>query len=144
MRIIQHVAISRKAIRTDELLTREASRWARVVDYPLPDEYEGLYSPAKGLILLDPHLSPVQRRCVLAHEISHARHRDTGCKTDKWTERRADIEAARLLITPFEYAACEQLYEGNTLMIARELEVTPWLIDAYRNWLHDQPNMIIQ
>lgn len=56
----------------------EASRWARVAEQPLPGGYEGFYAPGLDLIVLDSRLTDVQRRCVLAHEISHARHMDTG------------------------------------------------------------------
>ena len=61
----------------------EASRWARVAEQPLPVGYEGFYTPGLYLIVLDSRLTDVQRRCVLAHEISHARHRDAGCRCDR-------------------------------------------------------------
>lgn len=107
-------------------LLMEASRWARVAEQPLPVGYEGFYAPGLDLIVLDSRLTDVQRRCVLAHEISHARHRDTGCRCDRWTERRADIEAAAMLISPLEYVYAESVHEGNTIGMARELNVLPW------------------
>ncbi len=61
-------------------LLMEASRWARVAEQKLPSGYEGFYAPGLDLIVLDSRLTDVQRRCVLAHEISHARHMDTGCR----------------------------------------------------------------
>ncbi|RYQ36071.1 ImmA/IrrE family metallo-endopeptidase [Bifidobacterium pseudolongum] len=115
-----------------------------MVDYPLPGDYEGLYAPAKDLILLDVRLSPVQRRCVLAHEISHAKHRDLGCRCDRWTERRADMEASALLIDPLEYAFAESVYGQNVHGIAVELGVMPWVVGAYREWLHDHGTLVIQ
>jgi hypothetical protein len=78
----------------------EASRWARVAEQPLPVGYEGFYAPGLDLIVLDSRLTDVQRRCVLAHEISHARHMDAGCRVDKWVERRADQEAGVTPIRP--------------------------------------------
>lgn len=120
-------------------LLHEATRWARVVDYPLPYGYEGVYEAATNLIVLDVRLTDIQRRCVLAHEISHARHRDIGCQTDKWTERRADMEAAKLLIDPVEYAMAESIYGSNSHGIAVELNVMPWVVIAFRSWLHDNP-----
>lgn len=121
----------------------EASRWARVAEQPLPVGYEGFYAPGLDLIVLDSRLTDVQRRCVLAHEISHARHRDAGCHVDKWVERRADREAAMMLIDPMEYAYAEAVYEGNAAGMARELNVLPWVISAYRERLHDDPNLAV-
>lgn len=100
--------------------------------------------PRFNIIILDRRLSPVQRRCVLAHEISHARHRDTACEHGGVMEARADMEAARMLLSVVAYAAAEQVYDGNTHMMALELGVMPWVIDAYREWLHDNPNMAVQ
>lgn len=105
---------------------------------------QGAYLPQQGVILLDHRLSGVQRRCVLAHEISHARHMDAGCRVDKWVERRADQEAAKMLIDPMDYAYAEAVYEGNVMGMARELNVLPWVISAYREWLHDNPYLVMQ
>ncbi len=122
----------------------EASRWARVAEHPLPHGYEGVYAPSLNLIILDTRLTEVQRRCVLAHEISHARHHDAGCRCDRWAERRADMEAAVMLISPLEYAYAEAVYEGNILGMARELNVLPWAIEAFRERLHDDPSLVVQ
>lgn len=105
---------------------------------------QGVYIRKKNLILLDTRLYGTQRRCVLAHEISHARHRDGGCQCDRWTERRANIEASAMLINPMEYAMAESIYEGNVMGIARELNVMPWVVQAYRERLHDDPCLIVQ
>ncbi|MDE5640896.1 MAG: ImmA/IrrE family metallo-endopeptidase [Bifidobacterium castoris] len=96
----------------------------------------GCWLPVQRLILLDSGLTPVQRRCVLAHEISHARHHDSACRRNGWEERRADMEAARLLINPMEYATLEQIND-NASWIAHELDVMPWVINGYRDWLHE-------
>lgn len=115
-----------------------------MAEHPLPHGYEGVYAPGLDLIILDTRLTEVQRRCVLAHEISHARHHDAGCRCDRWTERRADVEASMLLINPMEYAFAEQVYDGNALCIAHELGVMPWVVEAYRERLHDDPSLIVQ
>ena len=109
----------------------------------LRDGLQGLYVREKHLILLDTRLRGAQLRCVLAHEISHARHMDAGCHVDKWVERRADQEAAKMLIDPLEYAYAETIYEGNAMGMARELNVLPWVVQAYRERLHDDPNLAI-
>lgn len=115
----------------------EALRWARVRDdIPLAAGLQGGYDAGRNLIVVAGDLSPVQRRCVLAHEISHARHRDVGCKCSTATEKRADMEAARMLIDPVEYMTAERIYD-NEIQIAKELNVMPWVVRAYRMWLHE-------
>lgn len=113
-----------------------AGRVARVVVTRLPADYQGAYDPASDIILISDRLTPCQHACVLAHEISHATHRDHGCRTDRWTERRADIDAARLLINPADYAMAETICD-NELWLAQELDVMPWVIRAWREHLHD-------
>lgn len=115
-----------------------------MAEQTLPHGYEGFYAPSVDLIVLDPCLTEVQRRCVLAHEISHARHRDAGCRCDRWVEHRADMEASTMLISPLEFAYAEALYEGNTLGMARELNVLPWAVVAFRERLRDDPSLIVQ
>lgn len=115
----------------------EARRWATVRDdIPLPSGVQGGYDARRNLIVLRDTLSPIQRRCVLAHEISHARHRDVGCKVDSAAERRADMDAARMLIDQADYIAAERVCD-NDVWMARELGVMPWVIHAYRLWLHE-------
>ena len=82
-------------------------------------------------------LTPTQYRCVLAHEISHAKHRDRGGHADRYTEQRADIEAARMLISQVEYQTAENIYDGDETLMAKEMNVMPWIIQAYKQWLHD-------
>lgn len=123
---------------SEDALEYIALQWAsRIHDRPLPDKLEGVYDAEHNEIILSDKLSPVQRRCVLAHEISHARHHDVGCKCDSATERRADMEAARMLVNQLEYQSAEIIFDGDECAIARELNVMPWIIRAYKNWLHD-------
>ena len=121
-----------------------AARYCRIGEAKLCDGIQGVYVREKNLILLDTQLRGVQLRCVLAHEISHARHMDAGCHVDKWVERRADQEAAKMLIDPLEYVYAETIYEGNAMGMARELNVLPWVVEAYRERLHDDPHLVLQ
>ena len=129
---------------SEEALMEAATQYCRLGEARLHDGMQGVYIRDKHLILLDSRLCGVQLRCVLAHEISHARHMDAGCHVDKWMERRADQEAALMLIDPMEYAYAETIYEGNVMGIARELNVVPWVVQAYRERLHDDPCLIVQ
>lgn len=114
-----------------------ARKWAKVYELPLSSNLEGGYDATNNRILISDRLTPVQRRCVLAHEISHARHHDVGCKCNSATERRADMEAARMLVNQLEYQSAEIIFDGDEYAIARELNVMPWIIQAYKQWLHD-------
>ena len=126
------------------MLIETAERFCVLQERHLHGDVQGLYLREPNLILLDRDLTSEQRRCVLAHEISHARHMDAGCRVDKWVERRADQEAALMLIDPVEYAYAETVYEGNIAGMARELNVLPWVITAFRERLHDDPNLVVQ
>lgn len=53
------------------------------------------------------------------------------------------MEAAAMLISPLEFAYAETVYEGNIMVMARELNVLPWVISAYRERLHDDPNLAV-
>lgn len=122
----------------DGVLEAVALRWVRrICDRPLPAGLEGVYDAERDEIVLSDRLSPIQRRCVLAHEISHARHHDVGGHGDAVTERRADIDAARILIDMGEYVTAEIVYGGDVCAMARELTVMPRTVRAYREWLHD-------
>lgn len=129
---------------SEESLRKLAATWGSVCAAKLNDGMQGAWCSVYGIILLDDRLTDTQRRCVLAHEISHARHGDSGCTADRWVERRANMEASAMLINPVEYAFAEQLYEGNALMMAQELNVMPWVVGAYRERLHDDPTLIMQ
>ncbi|MFT8359177.1 ImmA/IrrE family metallo-endopeptidase [Bifidobacterium aquikefiri] len=113
--------------------------WARVVTLPMEAGIQGAFDRETSTIFLASNLSDMQRACVLAHEISHAKHRDHGCYGHRSPmERRADMDAARLLINPVEYATAELVCD-NVVWLARELNVMPYIIRAYREWLHEHP-----
>jgi Zn-dependent peptidase ImmA (M78 family) len=119
-----------------------AWQYGRVLTVPMPDGLQGAYDLQTGTIYTSNQLSDDQRRCVLAHEISHARHRDLSCSAGGYSERRADREAAVLLIDPTEYASAE-VVNDNEVWLARELSVMPYLIRAYRQLLHDKLNPVL-
>lgn len=124
------------AVTTD--LEQEARWYAkRVIITPMQTGYQGLYDANTETIYIADDLTPTQYRCVLAHEISHAKHRDRGGHADRYTEQRADIEAARMLISQVEYQTAENIYDGDETLMAKEMNVMPWIIQAYKQWLHD-------
>lgn len=105
----------------------------------LPRDICGLYDDRHGLILLADWLNQRQRRCTLCHELIHAKHHDTGCGTQYGLkcERRCRRETALALISPVDYGIAEQVYEGNTWMMAVELGVTIQVLNDYRQLLYD-------
>ena len=110
-----------------------------VMSRDLPRDICGLYDDRHGLILLADWLNQRQRRCTLCHELIHARHHDPGCgsRYGLKCERRCRRETALALISPVNYGMVEQVYEGNTWMMAVELGVTIQVLTDYRQLLDD-------
>jgi Zn-dependent peptidase ImmA (M78 family) len=111
----------------------------RVEEDCLPRGMNGCYCDALGLIVLHDKLNARQRRCTLCHELIHARHHDPGCGTRYGAkcERRCRRETALALISPVDYGMAEEVYEGNTWMMAVELGVTVQVLSDYRQLLYD-------
>ena len=122
-----------------EDLLAEASRLGvKVRERELSPGRCGCYYEPNRLIIIDETLPGFARRCTLAHELAHARHHDRGCDPNgSKAERRARRETALRLINPTEYAIVEQMYEGDSYLIAQALDVTVQVIEDYKNWLHD-------
>lgn len=71
----------------------------------------GAWSPVHRKIVIARGLSPIQRRCVLAHEVEHVLADDMACGFGLLTqhqERQADIAAARKLIPISDLAVVAQ------------------------------------
>lgn len=96
------------------------------------------YLPART-ICIDGTLPAVIRQTVLAHELMHALHDDNGHQPER-VEAVRDEEAARLLVTPEEYAAVEHLFDTPTPgLLAKELDTTTSMILAWqRAWARRQ------
>lgn len=122
-----------------ELHRNAESMGLTIVSYRLPRDTCGLYNDRRKLILLADWLNQRQRRCTLCHELIHAKHHDSGCGTQYGLkcERRCRRETALVLISPVNYGMVEQVYEGNTWMMAVELGVTIQVLNDYRQLLHD-------
>ena len=98
----------------------------------LHPEVNAMYLHHRRMILLRPDLDSFTRRCTLAHELAHAFHGDT-IFGDPRLERRANQWAAQLLISEDAYRAAETIHGPHTGAIAHELEVTPEVVDTWRN-----------
>jgi Zn-dependent peptidase ImmA (M78 family) len=91
----------------------------------------GAWSPKDRAIIVADGLSPVEERCVLAHELEHVLAGDTGCAGAQGVhaERLADRHAARKLIALSDFCRVRQWAEDEYEM-AEELGVTPWMLRA--------------
>lgn len=122
----------------------ELEQLAETLGITVEDDHHGQLHPGdlggyihhNRLILLDPTLGAVNRRCTLAHELAHAIRGDIPCGNphfDARAERAADQIAAELLISHTDYAAAEALYGAHDGAIARELGVTTHLLAVWRD-----------
>ena len=118
----------------DDLLGEAERLGIDVLEARLPHPYFGYYDDDRRAITIGHDLRPWQLRCALCHELIHAIHRDKGCATMQGmrAERRARRETALRLIDPLEYASAENMYEGDSYLIACELDVTVQVLDDYR------------
>ncbi|MDQ7877316.1 ImmA/IrrE family metallo-endopeptidase [Microbacterium sp. QXD-8] len=119
-----------------DLLTLAAELGLTVVERR--GKHLGGYHAGSRTVRLDPHMPRRVARAVLAHEIAHHVFGDEpspyGPVRAK-QERRANEWAALRLITPDAFADAERLRNGHTASMAHDLDVTPELIDAYRQVL---------
>lgn len=98
----------------------------------------GGYEPQTRTIRVAPGLSRRTTCSVLAHELAHAvlGHAPTSDPvTRRRQERRADEWAARLLISPAEYADAEAARGTHPASLAFELGVTIEIVTAYQRLL---------
>lgn len=113
-----------------ELLVHAASLGVSVHVAHLPHPYRGYFDAERRIVVYSFTLTPIEKRCVLAHEFGHAFH-GHACFGDKAAEDAADLYAAQLLIDPAEYARLERVYPSAET-IAEELEVTEELLTVFQ------------
>lgn len=118
----------------DDLLDLAAHNGVRVRSADL-GEISGYYDDDTRCITLDICLATYQVRSTMAHELSHAKHRDRPVRqkdVHEARERRADADAARMLIDPLEYAAAEAFVGPHAGALAVELGVTRKVVLAFQ------------
>lgn len=122
----------------EDLLAEALRLGVKVRERELSPGRCGCYYEPTRLIILDETLPDFARRCTLAHELAHARHHDRGCDPNgSKAERRARRETVLRLINPTEYAIAEQMYEGDSFLIAQALDVTVQVVEDYKELLHN-------
>ena len=103
---------------------------------------KGRYIHELRVVTLRPDLSPIQRRCTLAHELGHAHAGDVPTGNghfDQLQELRADRWAANLLIHQNHFFEAAALHHGHLGAMADELEVTRHLL---LTWIADHERKI--
>lgn len=121
----------------EDLITACTRLGVHVVFVPFP--LAGAYYHDTGLIVIDSRLPEPSQRATLAHEYVHALRGHDGPQ-ESHIERLVDRQAARLLISPAEYALAEYMHGTNVAAIADELHLPTWTVDAYRQWLSEVQN----
>lgn len=119
---------------TEQLHDRAQQRGVRVAWADL-GRRRGLYEDDLDRITLNLCLTDYQEKSTLAHELSHAHWHDrpTASRTEhQRRERRANAEAARMLITAAEYARAEEAVGPDPGALAVELSVSRWVVEAWQ------------
>lgn len=116
----------------DQLLTQCHQRHIHVAF--LPFHISGAYYLPERLIVIDSRLSEREQLAVLAHEYVHACFWHDGHQSPE-IEAAVNRRAAQLLVSPIEYVLAEKVYGGNVFLIAEELNLPTWIIQAYQETL---------
>lgn len=119
---------------SEQLMDRASAGGVRVSWADLHGR-SGIYHDDLREIVLDVCLTDYQTRSVMAHELSHAHHRDrptVSRQEHERRERRADADAARTLIAPDEYAFAEEMVGPDPGALAVELGVCRWVVEAFQ------------
>ncbi|ERS41864.1 hypothetical protein HMPREF1300_00905 [Corynebacterium sp. KPL2004] len=87
--------------------------------------------PTRNIVTVRVGMDDATTLCALAHELGHAHYGDPPGHHGAH-ELRADRFAARLLVSPAEYAAAEALYGPQLSLIAHELGVT---VKVLKTWI---------
>ncbi len=98
----------------------------------LPQHWLGEYDRAKKTITLAKGAlrSSATLRTVIAHELGHAAN-DLVVHMGDDSEREADHFAIRFLIRFDDYQRARRMYGGNYAMMAKALDVLPWVLREY-------------
>lgn len=104
----------------------------------LPPGMQGMYLPKRAGIIVARGLSPVDLRCVVAHELGHHWYGHEACEWE-WLaakhELQAERYAAKLLISEEAYREAEERYGGNIVGIAYALGVRKSLVEVFRGMI---------
>ncbi|WP_411697079.1 ImmA/IrrE family metallo-endopeptidase [Corynebacterium sp. LaCa191] len=95
------------------------------------------WQPHRKIVTIRLGMSDATTLCALAHELGHAHYNDPPGHHGAH-EYRADRFAARLLISPVEYAAAESIYGPHPATLANELGVTVKVLKTWQTMAANQ------
>lgn len=122
----RHMPINR-GMTYEQMLDAVETQPVHVIEATLDDDTSGLYCEAVQTIIIDEHMTDVQKRCSLTHELFHWLHADDshaeyGKSHAEWRVRR---ETAMFLIDPADYVQAEREYDGEIYQMS--FDVLPCL-----------------
>ena len=104
----RHMPINR-GMTYEQMLDAVETQPVHVIEATLDDDTSGLYCEAVQTIIIDEHMTDVQKRCSLTHEL--------------------------FLIDPADYVQAEREYDGEIYQMSCEMDVTVFLLEDYRRIL---------
>lgn len=121
----RHMPINR-GMTYEQMLDAVETQPVHVIEATLDDDTSGLYCEAIQTIIIDEHMTDVQKRCSLTHELFHWLHADDshaeyGKSHAEWRVRR---ETAMFLIDPADYVQAEREYDGEIYQMSCEMDLT--------------------
>jgi hypothetical protein len=119
----------------EELCTEASELEIYVRETKLPAGTEGYWDPSQRTIWLKKGLPTHNSACTLAHELEHARRGDNG-RQDEYVESFIDEKVALRFINPTTYARLEEVYGCEPGVIAEELDLPRWVIEAWQRLLN--------
>ncbi|WLD80919.1 hypothetical protein QU668_04045 [Schaalia sp. HMT-877] len=114
-------------------LVDEALREGVRVEYARLEGREACWDPTTGTVWIDAGLGERAAAAALAHELEHVRRGDSGPQR-LGVERLIDEHVARRFIDPGRYALAERVLGPDPALIADELDLPPWVVEAWQRW----------
>lgn len=114
-------------------LVDEALREGVRVEHARLAGREACWDPTTGTVWIDAGLGERAASAALAHELEHVRRGDSGPQR-LGVERLIDEHVARRFVDPAQYARAERVLGPDPALIADELDLPPWVIEAWQRW----------
>lgn len=114
-------------------LVDEAMREGVRVEHTRLEGREACWDPTSGTVWIDTGLGETAAAAALAHELEHVRRGDSGPQRIG-VERLIDEHVARRFVDPGLYARAERVLGPDPALIADELDLPPWVVEAWQRW----------
>ena len=105
-------------------LVDEALREGVRVEHARLAGREACWDPTTGTVWIDAALGERAASAALAHELEHVRRGHAGPQPP----------VARRFVDPGRYARAEGLVGPDPALIADELDLPPWVVEAWQRW----------